>query len=570
MSIISLLTSVASGVEMSLAFAMSTKVVDTLVSLLKPSTMEWRSASGFVFGGGGSGTDSMPSILSSGIVLVLSTGLLLLSAISLLARAIPSSRGKSRMRAAFRDLASITKHVVILSTTRIILALLVISDASQEQDAMVSMSLTTPFEDENARATGRSSAASWATPAIFNSARSILQIMFAAVFLSCTGAIFVARQESPTVRKSNRGSNAGSVRNGEEDDDMAMSSFVAIVGNVQRTFAQHVSLLVPESGARRTLVLFGLCIFPKVTGILLKGMQPMAASSAAAAATVQPSSANMNMMPGSGLISGLIGTSFANSHADGAVGAEATRERESTVSPNANLASRRSQAFSAFLLQVWLIAACTTWLNLSIELILTGIDTTSSSSGTEMASMGTKALWSVGLCILSKSLHGILPGMQLFQGFVEWNVAIIMTAGIQGIASADLPSQQQQHFITMSACSVLFLSLDSLVRDISRLQASQRRPSSASRRVADATLVMTKNACTVVYSISTIMLTNSFVAWCMDVVSASSYSDSIDTPNSTGIGTALCTIVVGILVSQIMLHIVTLSQSRMGSVTKGC
>lgn len=460
---------VVSNVEASLGFIVSLKLVETIVAVLRTegSSLEWKSRAGFLFLGRPDQQEPPAHVLWSSLPLVACIVTLLLVVLS-----APVASGKASPSTTLNEFLGTASHIATLAVARVGLTILVV-----------------PSNGDGTTA--------------FSTGRSLVQIMFGAVAVSCITAL----------------------KTKEKSSSSSSSALSMLFSNVQRAFAQQIAALVPDESSRRTVAAFGLCLFPTFAGVLL----PSSSSSA------QEGQEPPTMQ---GVLLGIPSRSSSSV--------------ASTTSSSSLDAVHRT--FSASLVRMWVSGLCTTWLNIAIDLLLAAIDD-EGGGGPELSRAAMLVVTGLSICIVWKALHGLVRGVQLFQGYVEWNVASALLGIVQQTMSPSASSPAAEasarlHLLVVSTSCIAFFFFDAVRRDLLVLVSKEHK-----FRRAVTNGMMLEQAVEVLHSVSSIMFTNSLVSWAMEL-----FSDPTD-PDDGGIGDALAMLVVGIVVARILLKVMSLRSS---------
>jgi hypothetical protein len=350
----------------------------------------------------------------------------------------------------------------------------------------------------------------------FSTGRSLVQTMFGAVSVSCITALATKQMSSST------------------------EALGMLFSNVQRAFAQQITALVPDQSSRRTVAAFGLCLFPTFAGVLLPPPSPSDDEGDAASAPEQVPQTLQDVLLG-------VPSAFPFS-------------KSASCSAGSSLDSVH-RTFSSSLLRMWVSGLCTTWLNISIDLLLASLDGEGVEGGNpEMFRVSTRVVVGLSICIVWRALHGLVRGVQLFRGYVEWNVASALLGTVQQAMSSSSASSSSAaeasarlQLLVLSASCVAFFFFDAVRRDILLISRAHTQVRVNSVRV------ILEQAVETLHSVSSIIFTNSLISWAMEL-----FSDPSD-PDDGGIGDALATLVVGIVVSRILLNILSLRSSPSSS-----
>lgn len=476
------LRDVVSNVEASLGFTVSLKLVETIVTVLrtKDGGLQWRSRAGFLFMGVVESQQQRQEREPAAHVLWNSLSLVACIVALLLAVFSAPSKPPPPSAAIVTTTTTTTMGSALhelLGTASHIAALAV---------ARVGLLLlVVPAGNGDS-----------AMP--FVTAQSIVNIMFGAVAVSCATALAQASSSSPSAASSSSGGGA------------LISSM--LFSNVQRALAQQIASLVPDESARRAVAAFGLCLFPTFAGVLM------------------PQSADDEPPPPLTLQGVVLG-----------IPPSSSRSRPPGL--GVGLDDEMHQMFSGSLVRMWVSGLCTTWLNIAIELLITAIDDDQNSGGggPELSRVAMLVVTGLSICIVWRALHKLVRGVQLFQGYVEWNVASALLGIVRQSVSSSTTTSQQHHVLVISTACVAFFFFDAVRRDI--LYSSVNR-------------VLFHQVVQVLHSISSIMFTNSLVSWAMEL-----FSDPSSGDDDGGIGDALGMLVVGIVLTRILLKVMTLSPS---------
>lgn len=108
--------------------------------------------------------------------------------------------------------------------------------------------------------------------ALFLYTQRVLEILFIGIMLSCSLTTFLpmANRQRP-----GGGASAAATASMILHDDVQAGKLMgrqidSIVVNMQRTFADTISSIIPDDQVRRMVVLLGLCILPSIAGLVSK------------------------------------------------------------------------------------------------------------------------------------------------------------------------------------------------------------------------------------------------------------------------------------------------------------
>lgn len=178
---------------------------------------------------------------------------------------------------------------------------------------------------------------------------------------------------------------------------------------------------------------------------------------------------------------------------------------------------------------LWVAGLGMAWMNTAIGFILPNAAT----ARTSLAVLWMQVTSTLCLAIASRAVQPLLPGIEMFQGYIEWTIA---TGSTSALVAATGVSKLQLVIATGS----LFWIFDT-VKDASHAQNSFMKLSS-----------------TTLQGISAVMFTNSVIALVVDTISSASVSSSSPTPSS--IGFAVVSIAAGVVASKIVVSLLTLKE----------
>lgn len=216
-----ILESAAANVESTLAFTLSSKLVEI---------------AGNLRGVGAQGRDPRDSTL------FLCIGILFLSAAPMfLSSQLPQAHAGQRSQAGMlasaarvgRDMLSLASEVLLLAFSRLVM-----------QQVRLSKFVVDPVTAVQA--------------AVFQYAQRILEILFVGIVLACCLTTFlptIEKQRSALVQRVQTGHLVGKQLN-------------SVVLNIQRTFADTVASIIPDTQTRRMVVLLGLCMLPSIASVV--------------------------------------------------------------------------------------------------------------------------------------------------------------------------------------------------------------------------------------------------------------------------------------------------------------
>jgi hypothetical protein len=257
---------------------------------------------------------------------------------------------------------------------------------------------------------------------------------------------------------------------------LANSQLNSLMVNMQRTFADTVTSFVTDVQTRKLIVLLGLCMLPSISSAVSGSQQKVFA-------TIK----SLFLAP--------------------------SKKRDS------------SSLYASFIAKLWIAGLSMAWMNTALGFILP-------QSSSSSLSVWMRVVSTACLAVLSRSLQPMFPGLEMFQSYIEWNIARSALSLLQTSSGNQMTALYAVFFSGLA-----FYALDALYRDIVR----QERQQDAKKARLSAVLQTLQ-------SVSIIMFTNSLVSWAMQVISGG------------GLGNAFATVTAGIVVARTIVQVVAMSQ----------
>lgn len=344
--------------------------------------------------------------------------------------------------------------------------------------------------------------------AIFLYVQRFLEIMFVGIVLSCCLTTFLPTFEkrNAVVQRLSGGGVGSNVR-------LMGKQVNSIVVNMQRTFADTVSSIIPDVQTRRMVVMLGLCMLPSIASVV---------SGDANAISVR-SIESFFLMAGGG-----------------------NKKRAASLDKEDAVWS----SYAKILAKIWITGLSMAWINTALGFIIPSADPSSQSDALDV---WISLVSTVSLAILTRSLHPLFPGLLVFQGYIEWSVA---SGALNYLATSKRASHVTSMLIVICA-GLAFYCVDALQRDLQRAedgrmmmmihrQLGGQPPNNAPR------LSFTLHT---LQSVTIIFFTNSLVSFSMEIMSPGGDGSS-SSSSATNIAANLATVVTGLIVAKTVMQLV--------------
>lgn len=498
-----ILDSVAANVESTLAFNLSARLVDLLARIrtTQPASQ---------------GRDTAAVFLCVGALFLTAVP----SIVNLVGRtkdtedasfAYATARGKkgwglaSSLLAVSRDFIGMASHVLVLSFSRIAMQQVRLSRFVVEPRTAVPV-------------------------AVFLYSQRILEIMFVGIVLSCCLTTFLpALRKRMAVSLLSPSSSSGTGSEEQGSVSLLIGKQVnSLVVNMQRAFAETVTAIIPDVQARKMIVLLGLCMLPSMSG-----------SSSPAVGLKQVEAA------------------FLFAH-------------KSTSESRAGW-----ESYASILARIWIAGLSTAWINTALGFIIPDqqqrqkwrLLVVSQQGGRGATAVLAIQPWisvisTTSLAIMIRALVPLFPGIEVFQGYIEWSVSTFALQLLSSaVSSSSSSSSSGNNFFTVAASGLLFYGIDALMRDMQRREMFKRARMEEARQKKEPRAKDVgpgpefSGTLQTLQSISVIMFTNSLVTYSMDAITPSSAS-------ATGTGSTIATLVVGLVVAKTIVQLMGMHTRR--------
>lgn len=362
--------------------------------------------------------------------------------------------------------------------------------------------------------------------ATFQYTQRIIEITFIGVLVSsCLTTLLPALQAMVENRMAGTGSTAAAPTN-----SLVGKQLNSLIVNMQRTFADTVASVFPDVQTRKMVVLLGLCILPSISGAVT-GQGGSSAQQLLSATRVQEF---FMMFRG------------------------ASRRRRTVNGVNGPAASSWKET-SSMLSKIWIAGLSMAWINTALSFII-------SNQPGGILQTWISVISTVCLAVLTRALHPMFPGLDVFQGYIEWSVATsaLSYIGLAVRRGAYNNSTETAKFVVLGCTGAAFYAVDVLLKDTKRQEglSELKRHARAPLRWHPAAPRLSATLETL-QSVTIIMFTNSLVSYCMDMISPSL---PVGNPNAArslnSIGPEIATVVVGLIVTKTLVQIISSSVSQ--------
>lgn len=221
--------------------------------------------------------------------------------------------------------------------------------------------------------------------AVFLYAQRIAEIMFVGIGLSCCITTFLPGIEkvlrgSPSITGSVQGLIAGSWMVQSKSTSIVEKQVKSLVVNMQRTFAETVTTIIPDAQTRKMIVLLGLCMLPSIAG---STSSPYSSYTSVTVDSVR----SFLMIKGRGALQ--------------------AKKRAGDWGP-----------YASILAKIWIAGLSTAWINIAIGFILPARRTESSNASIWIRGGGIISMlqpWisvisTASLAIMTRALSPLFPG----------------------------------------------------------------------------------------------------------------------------------------------------------------
>lgn len=398
-----------------------------------------------------------------------------------------------------RGLKDISNHVMVLSLSRLAMQQVRLSKFSVDPNM--------PFD-----------------VATFQYVQRIIEITFIGILVSsCLTTLLPALQaiaESKMMKGGGGGGGAAAAATAASpspSDSLVQRQLNSLIVNMQRTFADTITSAIPDVQTRKMVVLLGLCILPSISSLV----------------TGQGDSAEV-------LSTKRVGEFFLMFQ----------RRREEKVAD-------RWRETSSMLAKIWVAGLSMAWINTALSFII------SNESVEGLMQTWISVVSTICLAVLTRALHPMFPGLEVFQGYIEWSVANSALSYIGMSVKRGSPNGTgATRFIVVGCTGAAFYAVDVLLRDTvrkERLGELKRTHHKAHGGVSAPKMSATLET---LQSVTIIMFTNSMVSYSMELISPSQRAGIPSARSLNSIGAEVATVVVGLIVAKSLVQIVNSASSK--------
>ena len=384
---------------------------------------------------------------------------------------------------------------------------------------------------------------------VFQYTQRILEITFIGILLSsCITTLIPALK---TMAQNKMAAHLGSA--GRPGTDSSVESQLnSLIVNMQRTFAEAVTLVIPDVQTRKMVVLLGLCILPTISSVASGRSNPEQLFS-------------MKRL-------GEFFVIFQGSK-QGRGKRDTDRGNPSTVQENNNNNAPTTATTTAttwkttysILGKIWVAGLSMAWINTALSFILT------SGSGATSLQAWISIVSTICLAVFTRALRPMFPGLEIFQGYIEWNVA---TSALNFVGSMSSRSNASLSNIAAVGCTgAAFYVVDLLFRETKRKEALRdmrnmgrnvraRGPSSVSANWRSPKMSITLET---LQTVTILMFTNSLVSYSMQIISSSGHGQQAGSGMNRGsvslgsIASQTATVITGLIVTKSLVQIINSS-----------
>ena len=304
----------------------------------------------------------------------------------------------------------------------------------------------------------------------------------------------------------------------------------SLMVNLQRTFAEAIGNLIPDSEARRMMVFLGMCMLPATASVQHMG-------------TLASEGDNLSKLENFFLVFEQKRRSR-NSRLQ-------SKSLDGSLSP-----SLLWRTYAGLITKIWVTGISMAWINTTLGFILPPKPSSSSRQQTAF-SVTINLVASVCLAFLTKALNGTFTGLTVFQNYIEWNVATTSVAYIDIISASDRGQLRTSHSAVSVPVTPLIIGLAFYgVNEI--IVTSKKSSSSHSESVLTAQGIFRRAAddsLRTFHSILLIMFTNSLVSYSMQLISPPQMS-TVHGTTPEGYFASLASVVAGMVVARTLMGVV--------------
>ena len=221
--------------------------------------------------------------------------------------------------------------------------------------------------------------------AVFMYSQRIAEIMFVGIALSCCLTTFLPGMDRLFVPGGSQRTGIDALRKSQVPSESASllgKQVKSLVVNMQRTFAETVTTVIPDSQTRKMIILLGLCMLPSIA----RSTSPVQTSPYSSYSSITLESVK----------------SFLMMNMDARHG----------VSEHANASKRRWSMYTTVLAKIWITGLSTAWINMAIGFILPQQNSDQQdANGSILAIQRWIGVVSTGsLAIMTAALSHLFPG----------------------------------------------------------------------------------------------------------------------------------------------------------------
>ncbi len=379
---------------------------------------------------------------------------------------------------------------------------------------------------------------------VFQYTQRILEITFIGILLSScmTTMIPVLKAMAQHKVAAAMSASKGGGGDGGSEDSPVERQLNSLIVNMQRTFAEAVTLVIPDIQTRKMVVLLGLCILPTISSMASGRSNPEQLLSAKKV--------------------GEFFVIFQGS--SGRVGKKAAGKNERTQEGGKLMpAATTWKSTTSILGKIWVAGLSMAWINTALSFILT------SGSGASSLQAWIGIISTICLAVFTRALHPMFPGLEVFQGYIEWNVAtsaLNFVSNVSRQSNALLPN-----YVAVGCTGAVFYIVDLLFRETKRREALQdmkiRGMSAAVKNSATAQTSWRSSKMSLtletLQTVAIIMFTNSLVSYSMQIILPSSGRGGANRGSVLSMGSIasqVATVITGLIVTKSLVQIIQSSE----------
>ena len=382
---------------------------------------------------------------------------------------------------------------------------------------------------------------------VFQYTQRILEITFIGILLSsCITTLIPALK---TMAQNKMAAHLGSAGRSGTDSSVE-SQLNSLIVNMQRTFAEAVTLVIPDVQTRKMVVLLGLCILPTISSVASGRSNPEQLFS-------------MKRLGEFFVI--FQGSKQGRGKRDTDRGKPSTvQENNNNNAPTTATTTTTWKTTYSILGKIWVAGLSMAWINTALSFILT------SGSGATSLQAWISIVSTICLAVFTRALRPMFPGLEIFQGYIEWNVA---TSALNFVGSMSSRSNASLSNVAAVGCTgAAFYVVDLLFRETKRKEALRDMKNMGRNARANGSAAVPfhrtqKMSITLetLQTVTILMFTNSLVSYSMQIISLPGSGHQAGGGMNRGsvslgsIASQTATVITGLIVTKSLVQIINSS-----------